>query len=126
MGFYGRIKPILQDYKKSRQQILNAMNSDDENVVLAGYDRYKFIMRTTYKRFLELTKACHDLYIFGKKLRDEVRALEKTRDQCYNDIERYQKAKGMQKMEAHLKKMSYQNLQRSRKKTRISPEKMRN
>ena len=101
MGFYGRIKPILQDYKKSRQQILNAMNSDDENVVLAGYDRYKFIMRTTYKRFLELTKACHDLYIFGKKLRDEVRALEKTRDQCYNDIERYQKAKGMQKMEAH-------------------------
>lgn len=87
-----QIRHIFKDFRKITRELRDASESDDENVVMAEWKKYRLKLKLTYKRFLALLKTAKDLYWIGVYIKEEVDDLEKTRKKLYNEIEKLQRA----------------------------------
>ena len=87
-----QIQHIFRDFKKLTREIREALNSDDENMVIAEWKKFRYKLRLVYERFVRLLKCGKDMYWVTVYLREEVRDLEKSRDKLYNEINKLQRA----------------------------------
>ena len=87
-----QIRHIFKDFRKITRELRDASASDDENVVMEEWKKYRLKLKLTYKRFLALLKTAKDLYWIGVYIKEEVNDLEKTRDKLYNEIDKLQRA----------------------------------
>lgn len=98
---YPQVHPIIRNYRRETAKIRELLNSDTENVILDGIEKLKLRLKYIYPSFVKLLKATKDLYWVAHGLYKEIRALEKNRDMLYDEIKRYQKAKGDQQIAAY-------------------------
>lgn len=95
---------VFRDFKKVTKEFREVFESEDENLITERWKRYRLKIKMTYDRFLLLLRAAKSMYWICKRLKEEIRDLEKTRKMCYDEIKRYQEAKGRRFEEAYFSK----------------------
>lgn len=77
---------------------------NDYTLLLQGADLVIAKMKLVYPRIKNVVRQCAELQEYHNFLVDEVKVLEKTRDKLYDEIARYQQAKGEQLKVAYFSK----------------------
>lgn len=98
---YTQIRAIFKDFKRETRAIREAMEADSENATVQGWHVLRVKLRMIYPRFVKLLSACKNLCWIGTLLKEEIADLEKTRNMMYDEIKRYQNAKGRRGEEAY-------------------------
>lgn len=93
MTVHKKARMLCKDFRKTTAQLREIMESEDENMVLEGYQKMRFKVRHAYKYFVNLLYDTKRLYWEYRALLDTYNALEKAKKKCYNELERYQLAK---------------------------------
>ena len=92
MARHQQIIQVFKDFKKITRELREAIGSDDENIVMEEWKKYRLKMKLTYKRFILLLRTAKEMYWIAKYIKDEISDLEKTRKKLYNEIEKLQRA----------------------------------
>lgn len=92
MARHRQIIQIFTDFRKITRELREAIGSDDENIVMEEWKKYRLKMKLTYKRFILLLRTAKEMYWIAKYIKDEISDLEKTRKKLYNEIEKLQRA----------------------------------
>lgn len=93
MPQHRKIIQVFRDFRRTTREIREVMESDNENVVVEGYKKYRMKLRLTYKRFIQLLYDAKEMYWVAKRLQEDIEALENSKKKCYDELVRYQKAK---------------------------------
>ena len=92
MARHRQIIQVFKDFRKITRELREAIGSDDENIVMEEWKKYRLKMKLTYKRFILLLRTAKEMYWIAKYIKDEISDLEKTRKKLYNEIEKLQRA----------------------------------
>jgi len=93
MIYSDELRPLVKDARETINKLRESLKGSNACKRQAALDRMALILRKALPYFVHTLLVARRCFWKIKKLREEVEVLEKRRDECYNEITRYQRSK---------------------------------